>query len=48
MYDNDSDGKTKHDHIQEMLIAAVADKRTKARIVLVDSWYASVENLNVN
>lgn len=47
IYDNDSDGKTKHDHFREMLIAAVTDKLIKAKTVLFDSWYASVENLKL-
>ncbi len=47
IYDNDCDGKTKHDHFREMLIAAVTDKRIKAKTVLFDSWYASVENLKL-
>jgi hypothetical protein len=47
IYDNESDGKTKHDHFREMLIRAVADKQIKAKTVLFDTWYASVENLKV-
>lgn len=45
IFDNASDGKTKHDHFREMLIRAVADKRIRAKTVLFDSWYASVDNL---
>ena len=41
------DGKTKNDHFREMLINAVANKRLKARRVLFDNWYASVENLKL-
>lgn len=47
IFDNQSDGKTKHDHFQEMLIRAVSDKRIKAKTVLFDSWYASVDNLKM-
>jgi len=47
IFDIDSDGKSKHDHFREMLIRAVADKRIKAKTVLFDSWYASVENLKM-
>jgi hypothetical protein len=47
IYDPDGDGKTKHDHFREMLIHAVADKGIKAKTVLFDSWYASVENLKM-
>jgi hypothetical protein len=47
IYDVESDGKTKHDHFREMLIRAVSDKRIKAKTVLFDSWYASVDNLKM-
>lgn len=47
IFDYDSDGKTKHDHFQQMLIRAVTDKRIKAKTVLFDTWYASVENLKM-
>lgn len=42
-----SDGKTKNDHLRDMLINAVANKRVRAKRVLFDSWYASVENLKL-
>jgi len=45
IHDVDSDGKTKHDHFREMLIAAISDKRIQAKTVLFDAWYASVDNL---
>jgi len=45
IFDPDNDGKTKNDHFREMLIRAISDKRIKARTVLFDTWYASVENL---
>lgn len=47
VYAPDQDGKTKNDHFQEMLIAAKADKGIKAKTVLMDSWYASVDNLKI-
>jgi hypothetical protein len=47
IYDNKCDGKTKHDHFREMVIGAVADKRIKAKTLLFDSWYASVENMKM-
>ena len=47
IYDNECDGKSKHDHFREMLIAAIGDKRIKAKTVLFDSWYASVVNLKM-
>jgi len=40
-----SDGKTKHAHFREMLTRAITDHGLQARIILFDSWYASVENL---
>ena len=47
IYDPDSDGKTKNDHFQEMLVHAVHDKLIKAKTILFDSWYASVGNLKL-
>jgi len=47
IYDVESDGKTKHDHFREMLIRAISDKQIKAKTVLFDSWYASVDNLKM-
>lgn len=41
------DGKTKNDHFREMLVNAVTNKRLRARRVLFDSWYASMENLKL-
>ena len=46
IYDPTRDGKTKNDHVQEML--HVAKKRGfTPQYVLLDSWYASIENLKV-
>jgi hypothetical protein len=47
IYAPDQDGKTKNDHFQDMLIAAVHEKAIKAKTVLMDSWYASVPNLKL-
>ena len=41
------DGKTKNEHFREMLIAAKKEKGIKAKVILFDSWYASVENLKL-
>ena len=41
------DGKTKNEHFREMLIAAKKEKGIQARMILFDSWYASVENLKL-
>jgi len=41
------DGKTKNEHLREMLIAAKKEKGIKAEVILFDSWYASVENLKL-
>lgn len=38
------DGKSKQTHAQEMIISAKAEKRIRASILLMDSFYASVEN----
>lgn len=41
------DGKTKNEHFRDMLIAAKKEKGIKAKIILFDSWYASVDNLKL-
>ena len=47
IYAPETDGKTKNQHFREMLIGAVADKRIKAKTVLIDSWYAGADNLKL-
>ncbi len=47
IYAPDQDGKTKNDHFHDMLIAAKHDKGIAANTVLMDSWYASVDNLKL-
>jgi hypothetical protein len=47
IYAKETDGKTKNDHFQEMLVRAVADKQIQAQTVLFDSWYASWRNLKL-
>jgi len=47
IYAPDADGKTKNDHFREMVLNAKSDKQIKARTVLFDSWYASVNNLKL-
>jgi hypothetical protein len=52
IYDPEGDGKTKLDHVREMLDHALTDKRLPFRGVLMDSWYAErklmlhIERLN--
>lgn len=52
IYDPDRDGKTKLDHVREMLNNALYDKQLPFRGVLMDSWYAErklmlhIERLN--
>ena len=52
IYDPDRDGKTKLDHVREMLENAHYDKQLPFRGVLMDTWYAErklmllIENLN--
>jgi Transposase DDE domain len=52
IYDPDGDGKTKLDHVREMLNNALYDKQLPFRGVLMDSWYAErklmlhIERLN--
>jgi hypothetical protein len=40
MYDPDGDGKSKLDHVREMLNNALSDKQLPLRGVLMDTWYA--------
>lgn len=47
IYSPESDGKTKHQHFQEMLIRAKSDKQLQANTVLFDSWYASTDTLKL-
>lgn len=47
IYAPDTDGKTKNDHFREMVLNAKSDKQIKARTLLFDSWYASVDNLKL-
>lgn len=41
IYDPDGDGKTKLDHMQEMLSNCIYQKRLQFYAVLMDSWYAT-------
>jgi hypothetical protein len=41
LYDPDGDGKSKLDHVQDMLTRAVADKQLSFTHVLMDAWYAT-------
>ena len=47
IYHPDTDGKTKNDHFQEMFQQASTVKQIKARTILFDSWYSSVDNLKL-
>jgi putative transposase len=44
VYDTVNDGKTKNDHLADLLAAAHA-RGFRPRAVLFDGWYASLENL---
>jgi hypothetical protein len=41
IYAPDGDGKTKLDHVREMLIGVVCQKQLPFQAVLMDTWYAS-------
>jgi hypothetical protein len=43
IYDPDTDGKTKLDHVRDMFDNAVGHKNLPFRAVLMDSWYAAKE-----
>ena len=45
IYDPEGDGKTKLDHVKEMLISLVASQRVAFDRVLMDSWYGAKELL---
>jgi hypothetical protein len=47
VYAPEVDHKSKNDHFREMFLHAVENKRVKARTILFDAWYASVENLKL-
>lgn len=47
IYHPETDGKTKNDHFQEMFRRAITHKHLKARTILFDSWYSSVDNLKL-
>jgi len=47
IYAPEADGKTNNDHFRDMLLRAKSDKQIKARTLLFDSWYASVDNLKL-
>jgi hypothetical protein len=46
VFDKDTDGKTKNDHFQEMLMTAF-ERGFNPALVCFDSWYGSVENLKL-
>ena len=43
IYDPEGDGKTKLDHVQDMLLNCVYQKKLEFWAVLMDSWYATKE-----
>ena len=43
LFDKDHDGKTKIDHLLDMLQNAIFKKQLPFRTVLMDSWYASMK-----
>lgn len=47
LYPPEVDGKTKNEHFQQMFTKACGSKNLKARKILFDCWYASVDNLKL-
>jgi hypothetical protein len=43
IFNPEGDGKSKLDHVQEMLLSALADKQLSFAAVLMDTWYATRE-----
>ena len=41
IYDPDTDKKTKIDHVEEMILNAINNKKIPFKTVLMDSWYAT-------
>jgi hypothetical protein len=41
LYDPERDGKSKLDHVREMLTRALSEKALPAKTVLMDTWYAT-------
>ena len=41
IYDPDTDKKTKIDHVEEMMLNAINNKKIPFKTVLMDSWYAT-------
>lgn len=46
IYDKDTDGKTKNQHLRDMLLTAY-HRGFKPKYVLIDSWYTALENLKL-
>lgn len=42
IYNPDADGKSKHDHLRDMLESLENEKKLPYRTVLVDTWYATL------
>ena len=47
IYHPETDGKSKNEHFREMILSLVEDKCLKAKTILLDSWYGSVENIKL-
>ncbi|MCL2928975.1 MAG: hypothetical protein O4861_05290 [Trichodesmium sp. St16_bin4-tuft] len=41
IYDPNTDKKTKIDHVEEMILNAINNKKILFKTVLMDSWYAT-------
>jgi hypothetical protein len=46
IYDKDTDGKTKNQHLQDMIVLA-KNRGFKPEYVLMDAWYSSLNNLKI-
>ena len=47
IYHPSTDGKTKNEHFREMFTRLITHKNLKAKKILFDTWYASMENLKL-
>lgn len=47
IYHPETDAKTKNDHFQQMFLRVITHKKLKARRIVFDAWYASLNNLKL-
>lgn len=43
IFDKDGDGKSKHDHVYDMLLGIIEHKKLPFKTILMDTWYATTK-----